>query len=234
MIEPEVLHLRLLRSNSNGRNEMRKLILKMSMSLDGFVCGPNDEMEWIFESSSDETTDWLVKTISAAGLHIMGSRTFQDMVNYWPTSREPIAAPMNAIPKVVFSRKGLTGRPGGTTRALKDAGSAREARGDAAAAEPVANAETWSDVPVLTGDLATEIAALKQQSGGDILAHGGVGFAQSLVETELIDEYHLLIHPIALGQGRSPFSTLAAPLRLHLTETVAFKTGVVAHLYRPR
>jgi len=211
---------------------MRKLILKMSMSVDGFVCGPNDETRWIFDGFSEETTDWLVKTVSAAGLHIMGSRTFQDMVNYWPTSHEPIAAPMNAIPKMVFSRKGLTGQAGGTTRALKDAGSAREARGDAAAAEPVANAETWNDVPVRTGDLATEIAALKQQPGGDILAHGGVGFAQSLVATGLIDEYHLMIHPVVLGQGRSPFSSLAVPLRLHLIETVVFKTGTVAHLYR--
>jgi dihydrofolate reductase len=210
---------------------MRKLILKMSMSLDGFVCGPNDEMRWMFESSSDEITDWLVKTISSAGLHIMGNRTFQDMVNYWPTSHEPIAAPMNAIPKMVFSRKGPAG---GTTRALTDAGSAREARGEAAAAEPVANAESWNDVPVRTGDLATEIAALKQQPGGDILAHGGVGFAQSLVATGLIDEYHLLIHPIALGQGRSPFSMLAAPVRLQLIETMTFKTGVVAHFYRLR
>lgn len=213
---------------------MRKLILRMSMSLDGFVCGQNGETRWIFESTNDETTDWLVKTISTAGLHIMGSSTFRDMVNYWPTSREPIAAPMNAIPKMVFSRKGLAGQAGGTTRALADAGRAREARGEAAAAEPVANAETWIDVPVRTGDLATEIAALKQQSGGDILAHGGVGFAQSLVATGLIDEYHLTIHPIALGQGRSPFSSLAAPLRLHLMETVGFKAGVVVHLYRPR
>ena len=210
---------------------MRKLILRMSMSLDGFVCGSNGETRWIFESSNEETTDWLVKTISAAGLHIMGSRTFQDMVNYWPTSHEPIAAPMNAIPKMVFSRKGLSAGP---TRALKDVGQAREARGEAAAAKPVANAETWNGVPVRTGDLAVEIGALKQQPGGDILAHGGVGFAQSLVATGLIDEYHLTIHPIALGQGRSPFSSLAAPLRLHLMETVGFKTGVVAHLYRPR
>jgi dihydrofolate reductase len=213
---------------------MRKLILKMSMSLDGFVCGPNDEMRWIFESSSDETKDWLVKTLWGAGLHIMGSRTFNDMVAYWPTSHEPIAAPMNAIPKMVFSRKGLAARAGEPTRALKDAGRAREARGEAPAAEPVANAESWNDVPVRTGDLSTEIAALKQQAGGDILAHGGVGFAQSLVATGLIDEYHLLIHPIALGQGRGPFSTLAAPLRLHLMDRVTFKTGVVAHLYRPR
>ena len=213
---------------------MRKLILKMSMSVDGFVCGPNDETRWIFDGFSEETTDWLVKTVSAAGLHIMGSRTFQDMVNYWPTSHEPIAAPMNAIPKIVFSRKGLTGQAGGPTRALQDAGRAREARGDAAATEPVANAETWRAVPVRTGDLATEIAALKQQPGGDILAHGGVGFAQSLVATGLIDEYHLMIHPVVLGEGRSPFSSLAAPLRLHLIESTVFKTGTVAHLYRPR
>jgi dihydrofolate reductase len=210
---------------------MRKLILKMSMSLDGFVCGPNDETRWIFDGFNDETTDWLVKTVSAAGLHIMGSRTFNDMVNYWPTSHEPIAAPMNMIPRMVFSRKGLAGGP---TRALSDAGRAREARGEAAAAEPVANAETWNDVPVRTGDLAAEIAALKQQPGGDILAHGGVGFAQSLVATGLIDEYHLMIHPVVLGQGRSPFSSLAAPVRLHLIETRVFKTGTVAHLYRSR
>jgi dihydrofolate reductase len=212
---------------------VRKLILKMSMSLDGFVAGPNDEMGWIFGNMDAGVTDWLVETVSRAGLHIIGSRTFHDTVNYWPTSHEPIAAPMNAIPKMVFSRKGLAGQAGGPTRALKDAGRAREARGEAPAAEPVPNAETWIDVPVRTGDLASEIATLKQQSGGDILAHGGVGFGQSLVATGLIDEYHLLIHPVALGRGRSVFSSLVQPARLHLMESTVFKTGAVAHSYRP-
>src|SRR5438309_1107322 len=87
-------------------NDMRKLILRMQISLDGFVSGPEGEVRWIFDSMDDGLTRWTVGTVSRAGLHIMGSRTFSDMAAYWPTSDEPIAAPMNLIPKMVFSRKG--------------------------------------------------------------------------------------------------------------------------------
>ena len=63
---------------------MRKLILKMSMSVDGFVGGSKSEVDWIFSSMDEGAVDWTMKSIWQAGLHIMGSRTFHDMASYWP------------------------------------------------------------------------------------------------------------------------------------------------------
>ena len=76
---------------------MRDLILTMAMSLDGFVCGPNGELDWIF-NGDQEAIAWKVETVSSAGLHIMGSRTFKSMAGFWPTAAGPFAAPMNEIP----------------------------------------------------------------------------------------------------------------------------------------
>ena len=98
---------------------MRKLILRQNMSVDGFVGGPNGEIDWIFKSFDDSAMSWTLETLWQAGVHIMGSRTFRDMAAHWPRSTEPIAAPMNEIPKVVFTRKGLD--QAATTQALADA-----------------------------------------------------------------------------------------------------------------
>src|SRR5262249_15408122 len=126
---------------------MRKLVLKMSLSSDGFVGGPNGEPHWLFRSMDAAATMWTVDSLWQAGLHIMGSRTFNDMAAYWPTSTEPFAAPMNEIPKVAFSRNGTNGHSA--------------ARGN------------WAKARVATGDLAEEIAHLKREPGRDIIAHGG-------------------------------------------------------------
>ena len=192
---------------------MRKLILKMSVSVDGFVAGPNGEIDWMFKSTDDAYVDWIVDTLWQAGVHIMGSRTFRDMAAYWPTSTEKIAAPMNEIPKVVFSRKGSveTAHTGQTTRA--------QAHKPGTASS--ANTGGWRDIPVASGDLADEIARLKSQPGKDILAHGGAGFAQSLVRLGLVDEYRLVIHPAALGRGLALFSGLSKPLDLKLVSSTA-------------
>ena len=104
---------------------MRKLILKMSVSIDGFVCGPNGEVDWIFRTVDDEAARWTLETLWDTDLHIMGRRTYQDMAAYWPTSKEPFAEPMNKIPKIAFSKRGFLDKPGidSTTRAFKDAAS---------------------------------------------------------------------------------------------------------------
>src|ERR1700733_14401298 len=101
---------------------MRKLILKMSMSLDGFVGGRTGGLDWMFQSSDEASRAWTVETIWNAGLHIMGSRTFHDMSAYWPTSTAVFAPPMNEIPKAVFTKHGAAAlKNRETTPALKDA-----------------------------------------------------------------------------------------------------------------
>jgi dihydrofolate reductase len=207
---------------------MRKLILRMNLSLDGFMGGPNGEIDWIFKSFDAGASSHAVTTLWQAGVHIMGSRTFRDMAAYWPSSSDPIAAPMNEIPKVVFTRRGL--EQASTTRALADA--PRLPAEDSGAATPSV-LESWTNPGIARGELADEIARLKQEPGKPILAHGGAGFARSLVRERLVDEYWLLVYPVALGRGLSPFSDLDRPLDLKSVGTTAFDGGVVEHVYRP-
>ena len=83
------------------------------------------------------------------------------------------------------------------------------------------------------GDLAEEVAKLKAQEGKPIIAHGGASFARSLVAEGLIDQYDLLVHPVALGKGLPVFSDLAMPRPLKLMSSRAFPAGSVAQIYRP-
>ena len=207
---------------------MRKLVLKMSLSADGFVGGPKGEVAWLFESLDDEMTKWEVDLLWNAGVHIMGSRTFADMKAYWPTSDEPFAPPMNEIPKVVFSRKGI---PAATTSALQETTRLRNERGGRALPAKTAS---WDEARVVTGDLAEVLRRMKQEPGKDILAHGGASFAQSLVKTGLIDEYVLVVHPVALGSGLALFPPMPEPLHLRLSGTTSFPAGAVVNIYRPR
>jgi dihydrofolate reductase len=210
---------------------MRKLILKMSMSLDGFVGSPKGELAWLFRGMDPEAIAWTVDAISQVGVHIMGSRTFRDMAAYWPTSTEPFAPPMNQIPKVVFSRSGLPGaNSGSTTRALEDA----RAQAPRPLHDGGAALDSWAAARVASGDLTEEINRLKQEPGKDIMAHGGASFAQSLIECGLVDEYRLLVHPVVLGRGLAIFSKLAKPVDLQLIDAKTFPGGAVAHIYRPR
>ena len=87
----------------------------------------------------------------------------------------------------------------------------------------------WGETTIATGDLAEAIARLKQErSGGYLLAQGGVRFARSLVETGLIDEYRLVVHPVVLGAGERLF---IAPLTIEPMSTTAFSGGAVAHVF---
>lgn len=86
----------------------------------------------------------------------------------------------------------------------------------------------WATTTVCSGDLATEIARLKAEDGGPILAHGGVRFAQALVQADLVDEYHLLINPVAHGGGRPLFTQ---PTRLKLIDVKSFPRGNLALTY---
>jgi dihydrofolate reductase len=91
----------------------------------------------------------------------------------------------------------------------------------------------WGPVQVIRGDLATGIAYLKEQAGKDIYAHGGASFVRSLIATGLVDEYHLVIHPVVLGRGLAIFSGIGAPRDLELVESKPFPKGAVVQIYRP-
>ena len=190
---------------------MRRLILKMSMTVDGFVAGPNGEVDWMLASRSPDGVQWIADLLGQVGVQVIGRRIYADWASYWPSSSHPLAALMNEIPKLVFSRGGGDG-----------AGTARP--------EPQ---KAWGPPALLTGDLTEEIQRLKAQPGKDILAHGGASFAQSLVERALIDEYRLVVHPVVLGRGLPLFASTKAPIPLRHVSTTAFAGGAVAHVYRP-
>ena len=95
-------------------------------------------------------------------------------------------------------------------------------------------AAEWPGSRIARGDTAAEIAALKNESGGEIImAHGGAAFVQALSRLGLIDEYRMVILPVALGGGLPLFKDLAKPLRVDLAEAATFPDGTVIHVYRP-
>jgi len=192
---------------------MRKLIMKMSISVDGFVGGPNAESDWIFKSSDEASRAWSVERIREAGLIVLGRKTFEKIGTYWPTATGPFAGPMNEIPKAVFTQNGFKGN------ILPNA-------------ELMPAAASWANARVFDGDLADGIKKLKSEPGKPIYAIGGAGFMRSLIATGLIDEYHLITHPLVLGEGQAIFNGVAQPLDFKLLDAKVFPGGIIAHTYR--
>lgn len=184
---------------------MRRLVLKMSMTLDGYVAGPGGEIDWLMRTGDPDGKVWVGETLRQAGAHLVGRRTYSDWVGYWPDSTDPLAGAMNTIPKIVFSRSGQLD-PGAPT------------------------APGWENPRVLGPDLAADIEALKAEPGKDLLVQGGASFARSLVQLGLIDEYRLVVHPVVLGSGLALFEG-AEPFDLNLIDTTTFASGTQAFTY---
>ena len=91
----------------------------------------------------------------------------------------------------------------------------------------------WNNAKLAKGNLADESNTLKNQSGGDIIVYGGSGFVASLIERNLIDEYDLLVNPVAIGKSASIFGELQETLRLRLLKTRQFSCGTVLLCYEP-
>ncbi|AKU14749.1 dihydrofolate reductase family protein [Luteipulveratus mongoliensis] len=181
---------------------MREVVLYMSMSLDGFVSSDREHPGMAVADA--EVKQWKLEQIRKAGAHVMGRKSYEEMSPYWPTSDDAYAAPMNDIPKVVFSKT------------LDDA--------DA----------TWAETRVARGDLATEIAAIKAEPGGDAIVWGGATFAGALAAEDLIDEYRLFVQPLVLGRGQALFDQLPASRHLDLVESTPYPSGISVQIYRPQ
>jgi dihydrofolate reductase len=151
---------------------------------------------------------WVAETLWEAGALLAGRGLYTSWLGYWPTSDDPIAAPMNAIPKIAFSRSGKLDRG-------------------------LATPPGWDDTRVLGTDLAADITALKAEPGKDLVAQGGASFGRSLVGLGLIDEYRLVIHPVILGSGLPLFRD-ATPFDLALTDVTTFPSGTQALVYQPK
>lgn len=187
---------------------MRKVILSMFMSLDGFIEGPDGEFvppPW----SDDMQEKWSGAGMASAGLLVYGRKNFEFNAAYWQGAEQDEAASvedrafarlMNGLPKLVVSST------------LQSVG--------------------WNGV--LTGpDLAADIARLKQEPGGDIVVLGGAGVANSLMRLGVIDEYRILLVPILLGDGKRLFEGGHERRPLDLINAQQADTGAMILRYRP-
>ena len=182
---------------------MRRLVLTMGMSLDGFVArrGRLQAAGWGLPPEDPTLKQQKLDWFQNVELHLMGRNTYEEMSSFWPTSDDPYASPMNEIPKVVFSK----------TLERAD----------------------WAETRIAAGDLVTEIAQLKREGENEMIAWGGAAFAQSLSNAGLVDEFRLIIQPVVLGDGLPLFKGLSGPLRLELIDASTYPTGAALHLYRP-
>jgi len=181
---------------------MRKIISFMHISLDGFVAGPNGEMDWI--KVDQEIFDHVGKRISEGDTALYGRVTYQMMESYWPTAGDKPNASRHDIEhskwyskvhKVVLSKT------------LKNAGLA--------------------NTTIISDNLVGRINEIKQQVGPDIAVFGSPTATHSLIQLNLIDGYWLFVNPIILGQGISLFVDIKDQIKLKLLPaTRQFACGV--------
>jgi dihydrofolate reductase len=183
---------------------MRKISFMMSVSLDGFFCGPDRELDWQFvdEEVHGHFNEWL----GAAGTFIDGRVTYELMAEFWPTAdADPASSPRMVEfagiwrdkPKIVYSR--TLDRADWNTTVLRDV-------------------------------VVDEVMALKAEPGGDIVL-GGADLAAAFARQDLIDEYRIYVHPVLLGRGRPLFPLTDTKLPLRLAESRTFSGGVVLLRY---
>lgn len=188
---------------------MRKIKLQMQLSLDGYVCGPDGEMDWLVWDWDDVVKNYAADLASSVDTFLMGRATGEGMAVYWPTvvsnpeSKEEdkwMAERLNNMPKVVFS---------------KTIGHIR-----------------WNNVRV-ANDILEEVRELKKEPGNDIMLYGGAGIASSFISENLVDEYHLFINPVVIGKGKTIFNTTKENLKLTLINTTISTIGIVILHYVP-
>ncbi|WP_428664247.1 dihydrofolate reductase family protein [Runella sp.] len=188
---------------------MRKLKLQVQMSLDGYIAGPNGEMDFMTWEWDDELKNYVTELTDSSDTILLGRKMAGGFINHWtnattnPDSPEyEFARKMVDYPKVVFS-KTLT-------------------------------ESEWNNTVVANGDLADEVNQLKNREGKDLIVYGGAGFDVSLVKAGLIDELHLFVNPAAIGKGLSIFEGLEANRNYKLAKAIPFECGIVVMHYEPK
>jgi dihydrofolate reductase len=183
---------------------MRRIISFMHISLDGFVAGPNGEMNWI--KIDEEIFDHVGKRIRQTGAALYGRVTYEMMENYAAGARPGASkhdvehsAWYNRAHKIVLSHT------------LKEA--------------------ALTNTTIISGNLAERINEIKQQPGSEILLFGSPTATHALIEQNLIDGYWLFVNPIILGQGIPLFTGIKDKVKLQLQTTRQFTSGVTELSY---
>ncbi|MGA9531974.1 MAG: dihydrofolate reductase family protein [Anaerolineales bacterium] len=186
---------------------MRRLKLQVQTTADGYMGGPNGEMDWLTWSWSADLNDYSDKLHESVDCIVLGRKLAEGFIPSWQARREDPQGEseetiefMNNTPKVVISNS-LSESP-------------------------------WESAVVAGGNLTEVITELKDQPGDDIIAYGGSEFVSSLVADSLIDDYHLFVNPAAIGAGLPIFPK--AQIQLDLVGAKQFECGIAVLHYRPK
>ncbi len=186
---------------------MRKLIVSMFLSLDGFVVGPKEEMDWVMNNfDPEEEGPDMGKLQADAGAFLLGRQTYQIMASAWPNQTEatsPGADAMNKTPKIVASST-LKEVPWGK----------------------------YGNAQLIKNNTLEEVRRLKATPGKDIVTFGSPRLVESLAQAGLVDRFRIWLHPTLLGSGK-PFFHGRERINLKLVGSKVYKNGVVALDYEP-
>lgn len=186
---------------------MRRLVLFMHVSLDGFVAGPNGEMNWI--KVDEEIFDYVGGRINGADTALYGRVTYEMMEGYWPTAADQPnaskhdrehAAWYKKVDKVVLSR--------------------------------TMEGQQLPNTIIVSNDIEHRVKSLKQQAGNEIIIFGSPSAAHSLMQYGLIDEYWVFVNPMLLGKGIPLFKNIPQATELKLVTSKSFGNGVVCLHYQ--
>jgi dihydrofolate reductase len=187
---------------------MRKLKLQIQMTIDGFVAGPNGENDWVFLPGKQDPAAFQfgIDLAESCDTLLLGRKMAPEFVGHWQNvlDNQP-NSPWHPFAQIMVNHRKIVF--GSTETAI-----------------PGRNLE------VENGDLVTAVQALKNQPGKDILVYGGVGFVSSLVSFNLIDEYYIIVNPVAIGAGLSIFKERKI---LNLESSIAYNNGKVLNKYLP-
>ena len=186
---------------------MRRLAVFNSVSLDGYFTDKNGDVSWGSKGYDDEEWNAFVEAnASGGGVLVFGRITYELMASFWPT---PVAA-QNA--PVLAER--MNNLPKVVfSRTLDKA--------------------TWNNTKLVKGDLVAEIRKMKGEPGPDMTILGSGSIVSQLAEAGLIDEYQMVVVPVALGEGRTMFDGIKKNLTLKLVKTRVFGNGSVLLCYEP-
>ena len=185
---------------------MGKLLVYNFVSANGYFKGPNDNISWAHQTTSQEESDFAAENAQGGAVLLFGRKTYEMMVHYWPTleakkNNPGVAEGMNKAEKIVFSRT------------LKKA--------------------DWNNTRIVDHDIEKEVNTLKQ-SEKDITILGSGSIVNQLAEAGLIDEFQVMVHPVAIGSGTAFLKDIHTTIDLVLTKTRSFKSGIVLLCYQPK
>jgi len=189
---------------------MRKIIVTEFYTLDGMMSDPKDEMDWVLNTFNDEMGKYEGEVYDGADTLLLGRVTYKIFAGYWPHAAEnPATSPGD----VEMSRK---------INAITKIVFSRTMDGT-----------SWQNSQLLKEIDPQEIAAMKQRPGKNILVVGSANIVQQLADLGLVDEYHLLLHPVVLGVGKPLFKNAKQRHDLQLLGSRDFGNGVLLLTYRP-